>query len=88
MILLSDYKYSPSGYENGLTGFCNLVKSRVLASISIKIEEMNFRTFVSFFELFGEVFPQLFPNWFNTYVRSFLIKMGSLKIYFGGFENE
>jgi len=78
----------PSGYENGLTSFCNLVKSRVLASISIKIGEMNFRTLVSFFELFGEIFPQLFSKWFNTSVRSFLNKMGNLKFIFGGFENE
>lgn len=70
--ILSIVRIWPSGYENGVTGFCILVKSRVLASISIKIGEMIFRTFVSFFELFGEVFPQLFPNWFDTYVRSFL----------------
>jgi len=36
----------------------------VLADISIKIEEIIFRTFVHFFELFGGVFPQLFPNYF------------------------
>ena len=53
-----------SGYEMCLKRLCNLVKSRVLADISIKIGEMVFRTFVHFFELFGEVFPQLFPNYF------------------------
>ena len=41
------------GYEMCLKRLCNLVKSRVLADISIKIEEMVFRTFVHFFELFG-----------------------------------
>lgn len=40
------------GYENGLTGFCNLVKSMVLADLSIKIGEIVFRTFVYFLELF------------------------------------
>lgn len=42
----------PSGYEMCLKRLCNLVKSRVLADISIKIGEMVFRTFVHFFELF------------------------------------
>jgi len=54
----------PSGYEMCLKRLCDLVKSRVLADISIKIGEMVFRTFVHFFELFGGVFPQLFPNYF------------------------
>ena len=54
----------PSGYEMCLKRLCNLVKSRVLADISIKIGEMFFGTFVHFFELFGGVFPQLFPNYF------------------------
>jgi len=54
----------PSGYEMCLKSLCNLVESRVLADISIKIGEMVFRTFVHFFELFGGVFPQLFPNYF------------------------
>ena len=60
----------------------------VLADLSIKIGEIDFRTFVLFFELFWEVFPQLFPKGFDTDVRNILNKMGSLKIYFGGFENE
>jgi len=38
------------------------VKSRALASISIKIGETNFRTFVSFFELFGKVGEKLFQK--------------------------
>ena len=42
----------PSGYEMRLKRLCNLVKSRVLADISIKIGEMIFKTFVHFFELF------------------------------------
>ena len=41
-----------SGYEMCLKRLCNLVKSRVLADLSIKIEKMDFRTFVYFFELF------------------------------------
>ena len=57
-------KCRPSGYEMCLKRLCNLVKSWVLADISIKIGEMVFRTFVHFFELFGGVFPQLFPNYF------------------------
>ena len=77
-----------SGYENGLTGLWNLVKSMILADMPMKIGEIFFRTFVLFFELFWEVFPQLFPKWFDTDVRNILNKMGSLKIYFGGFENE
>lgn len=56
--------FLPSGYEMCLKRLCNLVKSRVLADLSIKIGEMVFRTFVHFFELFGGVFPQLFPNYF------------------------
>lgn len=43
---------APSGYEMCLKRLCNLVKSRVLADLSIKIGEMSFRTFVYFFELF------------------------------------
>lgn len=43
---------APSGYENGLTSFCNLVKLRVLADLLIKIGEIVFRTFVYFWELF------------------------------------
>ena len=42
----------PSGYEMCLKRLCNLVKSRVLADLSIRIGEMVFRTFVHFFELF------------------------------------
>ena len=38
-----------SGYEMCLKRLCDLVKSRVLADISIKIGEMVFRTFVHFF---------------------------------------
>lgn len=53
-----------------LKRLCNLVKSMVLADISIKIGKMVFRTFVHFFELFGGVFPQLFPKWFDTHVRN------------------
>ena len=56
-----------SGYEMCLKRLCNLVKSRVLADISIKIGEMVFRTFVHFFELFGGVFPQLFPIIFDRF---------------------
>lgn len=41
-----------SGYEMFLKRLCNLVKSMVLADISIKILEMIFRTFVHFGELF------------------------------------
>lgn len=75
----------PSGYEMCLKRLCNLVKSRVLADISIKIGEMIFRTFVHFFELFGGVFPQLFPM---NFTHMFAKKMGNQKIYFGGFRNE
>ena len=39
-------KYLPSGYEGDLPVFCTLVKSRVLTDLSMKIGEMNFRTFV------------------------------------------
>ena len=63
-------KFVPSGYEMCLKRLCNLVKSRVLADIPIKIGEMVFRTFVYFFELLGGVFPQLFPKWFDTHVRN------------------
>ena len=52
-----------------LKRLCNLVKSMVLADISIKIGEMVFRTFVHFFELLGGFFPQLFPNSLYTFVR-------------------
>ena len=41
-------KNRASGYEMCLKRLCNLVKSRVLADISIKIGEMVFRTFVHF----------------------------------------
>jgi len=49
---MMNINFLPSGYENGLTGFCILVKSMVLADLSIKIGEMVFRTFVYFLELF------------------------------------
>lgn len=78
----------PSVYEMCLKRLCNLVESRVLADISIKIREMVFRTFVHFFELFWGVFPQLFPKHFIHLFVDNLIFMGDLKFIFGGFIDE
>ena len=80
--------FLPSGYESGLTRLWNLVKSRVLADLSMKNWETVFGTFVWFFELFWEVFPPTFPQVVLHIVRKFLNILGNLKIYFGGFENE
>ena len=60
-----------------MTAFCEFVKIRVFVGILLLARVLVYRTFVSFYGIFGGDFTQFLPNLCSTFVLRFITLVGA-----------